>query len=271
MAEEDDDLPDYAEALVAQHTAHEAELRAMIRQVCEGKRWKRAADLACGDGFFTRLLAEALPRAEVVGLDNDEAYLKAAREASGGIGNLRYEQADALHPDQSLGRFSLVFCADSLETIEDHDGLMTGSLQLCEPGGAIVYTETDSVHDVICPWPLSIERKLRELEAKTLSRADRRGYAFPRYAKDLFARHGLADVAIRSFTFDRNGPLDEATAKWLELELADRLEKVRRVASEEETAELRRYLTPEGEHYVGAGETTYVTYLRYVIIGTKPA
>ena len=203
--------------------------------------------------------------------DDDEAYLKAARQASKGWPNVRYEQADALDPAESLGRFSLVFCADSLETIEDHDGLLAGSLRLCEPGGAIVYTETDSVHDVLCPWPLSIERKLRELEAKTLSPADRRGYAFPRYAKDLFARHGLEDVTIRSFTFDRNGPLDETTAKWLALELADRLEKIRDVASEKEMAELRRYLSPDGDEYVGAGEATYVTFLRYVIVGTRPA
>ncbi|HEV7282946.1 MAG TPA: methyltransferase domain-containing protein [Pirellulaceae bacterium] len=268
---DDDDLPDYAETLDAQHAAHEVELRAMIGQVCEGKVWKRAADLACGDGFFTRLLAEALPDAEVVGLDDDDAYLKAARKASQGWVNVRYERADALDPAESLGRFSLVFCADSLESIEDHDGLLAGSLRLCEPGGAIVYTETDSVHEVICPWPLSIERKLRELEAKALSPAHRRGYAFPRYAKDLFARHGLVDVTIRSFTFDRNGPLDEATAKWLALELADRLEKVRPVASDEEITELRRHLTPEGDGYVGAGESTYVTFLRYVILGTRPA
>jgi ubiquinone/menaquinone biosynthesis C-methylase UbiE len=268
---DDADLPDYAATLDAQHAAHEVELKAMIGAVCDGKPWKRVVDLACGDGFFTRMLAEALPHAEVVGLDDDEAYLKAAREASTGIANLRFEQANVLEPAESLGRFSLVFCADSLQSIEDHDGLMAGSLRLCKPGGAIVYTETDSVHDVICPWPLAIERKLRELEAKTLTPADRHGYAFPRYAKDLFRRHGLENVTIRSFTFDRNGPLDVATAKWLALELAGRLEKVRPVASEQEVARLRRYLTPDGDEYVGAGEATYVTYLRYVIIGTRPA
>lgn len=268
---DDEDLPDYAATLDAQHAAHEVELRAMIREICTDKSWTRAADLACGDGFFTRLLAEALPDAEVVGLDDDEAYLKAAREASTGWHNARYELADALDPAESLGRFSLVFCADSLQTIDDHDGLLTGSLRLCEPGGAIVFTETDSVHDVLCPWPLSIERKLRKLEAKTLSAADRRGYAFPRYAKDLFARHGLKDVTIRSFTFDRNGPLDDATARWLAMELAGRLDKIRPFASDKELAELRRYMHPEGDRYVGSGEGTYVTFLRYVIVGTRAA
>lgn len=268
---EDDELPDYAATLVAQHGAYEVELRAMMRELCDRKRWKRAADLACGDGFFARLLAEALPRADVVGLDDDETYLKAAGKASEGFANLKYERADVLDPPESLGRFSLVFCADSLQTIEDHDRLLAASLRLCEPGGAIVFTETDSVHDVICPWPLAIERKLRELEAKTLSPADRRGYAFPRYAKDLFVRHGLEQVAIRSFTFDRNGPLDEPTAKWLALELADRLEKVRPFASEEEVARLRRYMTPDGDEYVGSGSTTYVTFLRYVVMGFRAA
>jgi ubiquinone/menaquinone biosynthesis C-methylase UbiE len=266
---EDDELPEYAATLDAQHAAYEPELRTMVRELCAGNAWTRAVDLAGGDGFFTRLLAEALPKAEVVGLDDDEAYLKAAREASQGVVNLRYEQADVLDPAESLGRFSLVFCADSLETIEDHDRLMSGAMRLCEPGGAIVFTETDSVHDVICPWPLAVERKLRELEAKTLSPADRRGYAFPRYAKDLFARHGLENVTIRSFTFDRNGPLDETTARWLALELADRLEKVRDVASDDEIERLRKYMAPDGDEYVGAGAATYVTYLRYVVTGTR--
>jgi ubiquinone/menaquinone biosynthesis C-methylase UbiE len=268
---DDLELPDYAGTLDAQHAAYKAELLAMMQQLCTGRSWKRVADLACGDGFFARLLAKALPDAVIVGLDDGEAYLNAATKASKGYANLRYEQADALRPPASLGRCSLVFCADSLETIEDHDRLMAGAMRLCDPGGAIVFTETDSVHDVICPWPLAIERKLRELEAKTLSPAHRRGYAFPRYAKDLFARHGLENVTIRSFTFDRNGPLDKATAKWLALELADRLEKVRAVASEDETERLRKYMTPEGDAYVGSGDTTYVTYLRYVIIGMRAA
>lgn len=266
---EDDRLPDYARGLNAQHAAFEPELRKMLHELCAGTSWTRVVDLACGDGFFARLLADASPQAEAVGLDDDDAYLKAARAASQEVANVRYEEADVLAPGDSLGTFSLVFCADSLETIEDHDRLLDASIRLCESGGTIAFTETDSVHDVICPWPLVIERKLRELEARTLSPADRRGYAFPRYAKDLFARHGLQNVTIRSYAFDRNGPLDEPTAKWLAFELADRLEKVREVASEQELAELQKYLSPDGEEYVGAGDTTYVTFLRYVIVGQR--
>ncbi|MBA2309449.1 MAG: methyltransferase domain-containing protein [Pseudonocardiales bacterium] len=58
----------------------------------------QVVDLGCGQGFSTIALARAYPKAQVVGIDNDEASVADARrlaEEEPDLGNVAYALSDA--------------------------------------------------------------------------------------------------------------------------------------------------------------------------------
>jgi len=74
-------LPEYERELSAFHKAFAVELEQAIYSLPLGPS-SRVLDLACGDGFYTRRLAERLgPGGEVTGADIDPNYLQVARKA----------------------------------------------------------------------------------------------------------------------------------------------------------------------------------------------
>ena len=103
-------------------------------------RGLRVLDLACGDGFYTRLL-KAAGAAEVVGVDISPAMIALAsqHEAAAQAG-ARYVCADVAHLP-ALGQFDLVTAAYLLHYAPDRDALfamcghIAGSLV---PGGRFI-------------------------------------------------------------------------------------------------------------------------------------
>jgi SAM-dependent methyltransferase len=77
----------------------------------------RVADIGCGHGASTKLLAEAFPRSEVVGFDYHEASIVAARAAAPGV---RFEVATAA--DFPGEGYDLVCVFDALHDMGDPVG-----------------------------------------------------------------------------------------------------------------------------------------------------
>lgn len=296
MTSIDGELPDYALCLRLEHDAFASELRAMLadllRAGCSASEAadsehagsfsgqsassaRRAiADVACGDGFYSRLLADIDPNHHVVGIDSSEAFLAAARDATPSqlADRLAFRSGDLLTLDgveELAGRFDAVFCIDSLESITDHELLLRQVVRLCRPGGIVVITETDNLHDLIGSWPPAVGNLLHRLEWESLADSAREGYAFPRYASALLRSAGLAEVAVRSYTFDRNGPLDDLTRSWLAEYFRHRLDAISG-GTARELEQLRRHLHPDGEEYFANSPHSLLTYLRFCIIGRKP-
>jgi len=40
---------------------------------------KKVLDIGCGEGFYTKIIADALPSAEIVGIDVEEEYIAFAK------------------------------------------------------------------------------------------------------------------------------------------------------------------------------------------------
>ena len=268
------DLPDYAERLRRQHEAF-------------GDRWTRAiaavspqlaagskiADLACGDGFFSRALQRAQPhRCDVCGFDSDDDFLTAADELTrqSGIEAVVFTKADCLNLGERENRFDLVFCGDSFQSIPRHDDLIGEMRRVCKPGGTVMVTETDGIHDIIGSWPPEIDVLLRTAEIEQLSGAALRGYSFPRYAIERFRAASLTDVHQRSYTADASGPLGEKVRHWLDRHLSDRLAAVDASMSAEVTERLYRHLHPDGRCYFGDDPDATLTFVRYFVVGGKP-
>jgi ubiquinone/menaquinone biosynthesis C-methylase UbiE len=69
---------------------------------------RRILDIGCGAGATSFAFADALPQAEVTGLDLSDALVEAARARIEGRTNVRFAQGDASSWTSDEGRFDLI-------------------------------------------------------------------------------------------------------------------------------------------------------------------
>jgi SAM-dependent methyltransferase len=85
----------------------------------------RVLDLACGCGAVTARILDAVPSAQVVGIDRDPVLLRIAREIWAGDPRVAFEQADlrdsAWAERHGVGRFDAVVTAASTHWFEPDD------------------------------------------------------------------------------------------------------------------------------------------------------
>ena len=101
----------------------------------------RAADVGCGHGASTILMAQAFPRSEFIGIDYHDASIQAARAraAAAGVRNARFETADAV----SYGADDLDFIAffDSLHDMADPSGAARHAREALKADGTCMVVE----------------------------------------------------------------------------------------------------------------------------------
>jgi SAM-dependent methyltransferase len=104
------------------------------------QRGAKVADVGCGHGYSTRLMAAAFPNSEFVGIDYDEGSIGCAKAEMNGAKNLRYEVAKA--QDYKGAGFDFVAMFDALHDMGDPVGALKhirstmkadGTLMLVEP------------------------------------------------------------------------------------------------------------------------------------------
>lgn len=111
----------------------------------------RVADIGCGYGAPTRMIAEAFPAAKVAGFDYHDRSVAAARAAAAGSG-VRFEVAAAT--DFPGDGYALVTFVDSLHDLGDPVGALVHARQALAPGGAVLLVEPpggDTVADNLTP------------------------------------------------------------------------------------------------------------------------
>jgi trans-aconitate 2-methyltransferase len=94
---------------------------------------KRVADLGCGPGNSTALLAQRWPKAEIVGVDNSPAMLAEARASSVRATWLHADVA-AWRPD---GPLDLIYANAALHWLDDHATLLPRLLRQLRPEGVL--------------------------------------------------------------------------------------------------------------------------------------
>jgi ubiquinone/menaquinone biosynthesis C-methylase UbiE len=116
------------------------------------KRGATVADVGCGHGVSTLLMAEAFPASRFVGIDYHEPSIERARKEAAGLKNVRFETARA--QDFAGAGYDLVTMFDSLHDMGDPVGAVThiretlakdGTLMLVEPAAG------DSLADNLNP------------------------------------------------------------------------------------------------------------------------
>ncbi|HEY3638717.1 MAG TPA: methyltransferase domain-containing protein [Rhizomicrobium sp.] len=96
---------------------------------------KRVADLGCGPGNSTALLAARWPDAEIDGIDNSAAMLATARES--GV-PARWFEADVAgwRPDRS---YDVIYSNATFQWVSNHETLLPRLVSYLAPGGVFAF------------------------------------------------------------------------------------------------------------------------------------
>jgi SAM-dependent methyltransferase len=105
------------------------------------ERGARAADIGCGHGASTVLMAQAFPNSEFIGIDYHEPSIATAREraAAAGVRNVRFEVADATSYKSRDLDFIAFF--DSLHDMADPAGSARHAREALRPDGHCMIVE----------------------------------------------------------------------------------------------------------------------------------
>lgn len=114
----------------------------------------RAADVGCGHGVTTILMAQAFPKSQFVGIDYHDVSVETAREhaAKAGVTNASFEVADAT--SYSGGDYDLIAFFDCLHDMADPSGAARHAREALVPDGHCMLVEPaagDSVSDNLNP------------------------------------------------------------------------------------------------------------------------
>lgn len=125
--------PGYRAHLVAEW------LPALDGVVAKLERGATVADVGCGHGVSTLLMAQAFPNSEFVGIDFHDASIAHAKTHDGGLRNLRFEAAKA--QDFTGSGFDLVTMFDALHDMGDPVGAVSHAKKALKPDGTLMLVE----------------------------------------------------------------------------------------------------------------------------------
>jgi SAM-dependent methyltransferase len=102
----------------------------------------KVADIGCGAGASTIIMAQAFPNSEFIGFDYHDKSIDRAREAAheaGSSGNIRFEVATA--KGAPGGDYDLVCCFDCLHDMGDPEGAAKHIHEMLKPDGTFMLVE----------------------------------------------------------------------------------------------------------------------------------
>lgn len=100
----------------------------------EGKHFKRAADIGCGGGIYSKALVDAGVE-RVVGVDFSKAMLEGARENCKTYETISFQQGTAYETGLGAGQFDLVLARALIHHLDDLDTCFREANRLLEKNG----------------------------------------------------------------------------------------------------------------------------------------
>ncbi len=268
-----DVLPDYDPALRAYHVAFRPELDAAVRRFEVGPA-ARVLDCPCGDGFYTNLLASHMHGGTLVAADISPAYLDRAKQEVGPVPSglsVEYVRADAYRLPFDDESFDLVWCAQSMISLEDPTRAIREMARVLKPGGRVSVLETDEYHHVLLPWPvgleLAIQAGVREACRKRYGSGAK--YAQARKLRTAFKAAGLAGAGKQTVVADRVAPFGPAEREFLRRHFAHVRKLVGAEIVPDEREQLERLTAEDGPDSLLNGSDAEMTCLATICHATK--
>lgn len=263
-------LPAYDSQLAAFHSSFERELQGIVNEL-PLRTDMRVLDVPCGDGFYTRLLARRLrPAGFVTGADINGAYFSGDREKAPGA-TIEFVAAalDRLpFPDDT---FDVVWCAQSLYSLPDPVIAIRHMARVLRPGGLVAVLENDTLHQVLLPWPVSLELPLRAAELRSFQELSRHSskYYVGRRLPAILAAAGLEPLWMTTHAFDRQAPLCEEERSLLQGYLEQVAERVTPHLDAALLEDLRALVDPKSPRHLLEQPHLTMTWLNVLSFGRK--
>ncbi len=212
------DIPDYDPFQSAYHEAFRPELYSLL-DALPLPPGGHVIDLPCGNGFYTRRLAERLgPDQRLTAVDQCEAYLNDVREQVVALpGTVDVRRGDAYRLPFQDATFDLVWSAQSLISL-DPNLAVREMYRICKPQGFVAILEVDQFHHVVLPWPAELEVALASATLKASIRKYGDGVKLSpaRRLRPILRAAGFASIRRWNYPLERTAPFEHATHDFLE-------------------------------------------------------
>jgi SAM-dependent methyltransferase len=268
-------LPPYHDYQSAFHDAFRAELYGAIDRL-PLPPGARVLDAPCGDGFYTRRLAERAGReGRLTAVDLSDTYLAATAGALAGLSGgaaVECTKADVYRLPFPDGAFDLAWCAQSLISLDDAAAALRELARVVRPGGAVAVLESDEAHHVLLPWPVGLELALHRalLLASQRRYGSRAKLAPARRVPRLMRDAGLRGRRKITVAADRSAPWGEAEARFLRLYLEFLEDLVRPHLGAAEHEALLRLARPDSRDGLFARRDADLTCLSVIHVARRP-
>lgn len=142
------------------------EYEPLVRKWCGVRDGIRILDVGCGTGYFTRILTQGGEAVSAVGLDQEEAFIRYARDAAAHL-PVEFVLGDALKLPFEDDSFDLVVSHTFFTSISDPEKAMAEMKRVLKPGGMIASITTMSfspcviemgVYPETCTWYKPLQR-----------------------------------------------------------------------------------------------------------------
>lgn len=270
----DEGLPEYAALLAARHTAHETELKEMLKELfgeCEG----RVLDVACGDGFYSTAFDRILHRnATITAVDLSGAFLTWAANCvhdGSGVGQrLSFVTADAERLPFADETFDLVWCAQSLISLPHPSAALREMRRVTRRGGTIGLLENDRLHEMQLPFPPDLELALRQAERRVEDSSDSGNKPFAgRFLEDLLIEAGLQVKQRKTSAIDRQSPLSTADEAFVQAYLHTLLRRTAGLLDPVLWDRLKDFAAPDSRFYLPRQPGFWMTWTDVVVVSTR--
>lgn len=174
---------------------------------------ERVLDLGCGDGALSARIAERVPAGEVIGIDDSQGMIDAAKKFEREKLHFFLKDIDEL---DGCGEFDLIFSNAALHWVKDHPRLLANCHRSLRPGGAIRF---NFAGDGNCAHFFGV---VRTVMAYPRFREGFAGFAWPWYMPSLAEYEGLLAVSefaggeVWGENRDRFFPDTEAMIRWID-------------------------------------------------------
>jgi ubiquinone/menaquinone biosynthesis C-methylase UbiE len=240
--------PSYDRSLCAYQAAFKVEFTRIVECLPLAKE-SRILDAPCGNGFYSKMLADRLgPKGAIDCVDLNAEYLASTRNRMRNVScNWNLHDADAYELPFADGIFDLVWCAQSLISLDDALAAVQEMKRVLRPGGVLAVLESDAFHHVLLPWPVDLEMPIQ----KAIQVASRARYgsstklAPVRRLPKIFSDAGLHSYAKRTFAADRQAPWSIGVRRFLEFHIGDLADLLRGNLPAKVRAAYRRFVDPQ--------------------------
>ena len=164
---------------------------------------RRILDIGCGAGATSFAFADALPQAEVTGLDLSGALVAAAQGRAGGRGNVRFVQGDASRWAPDDGAFDLIVSRHGVMFFDDPVAAFT-HLHGLAPRGRLLFScfRAQVENEWMAAMRGIIERHAPEALALPAPAAGPFAFADVARIETILTGAGFAPPVVEPFDFD---------------------------------------------------------------------